>query len=302
MVGYREYSGSEVLAENLIGDTAECWFAVRDLESGQSYTYTVQGYTEDGRLTGTATVTAKTVLPQVKDIKTGNTYNKVNEESNTIFIQVADNDNLLPLAEENTVCAVYSDGVLIGNAVLDTNQSSSNTALYTLNWDMTGWADGEHVIRVVLTDIDGASDEYSETLIIDRGVPAQIVGVTAVGDHDVLHINWAMAAETDTHVYRIYRRTETDGPYRLIAQINDRETLTYTDKTIKKDRVYYYYVVGVNELDQEGVPSVVVAATLAPDTQAPVVTKLSPTSGSYLKGTVTLQVTAEDDIALDLPG
>lgn len=299
VVGYNVYSGSEVLAENLIGSTSECWFAIRGLETGSSYTYTVQGYTEDGRVTGIAQVTAKTVLPQVKDIKSGNTYNKVNEDSNTIYIYVTNSRNLLPLVEENTVCAVYSDDVHIGDAVLDTEKTNSSTAIYTLNWDMTGWADGEHEIRAVLTDIDGASAEYTETLIIDRGIPAQIVGVTATGDHDVLHISWAMAAETDTHVYRIYRRTETDGPYRLVAQINNRETLTYTDKTIKKDRVYYYYVVGVNELDQEGVPSVVVAATLAPDTQAPVVTKLSPANGTYLKSTVTVQVTAQDDIALD---
>lgn len=299
VVGYNVYSGSEVLAENLIGSTSECWFAIRGLETGSSYTYTVQGYTEDGRVTGIAQVTAKTVLPQVKDIKSGNTYNKVNEDSNTIYIYVTNSRNLLPLVEENTVCAVYSDDVHIGDAVLDTEKTNSSTAIYTLNWDMTGWADGEHEIRAVLTDIDGASAEYTETLIIDRVIPAQIVGVTATGDHDVLHISWAMAAETDTHVYRIYRRTETDGPYRLVAQINNRETLTYTDKTIKKDRVYYYYVVGVNELDQEGVPSVVVAATLAPDTQAPVVTKLSPANGTYLKSTVTVQVTAQDDIALD---
>ena len=294
VVGYNVMHNGEI-----IGTTTDCQYAVRNLEPETSYTYTVQGFAEDGRLTGASQVTAATVLPKIKDIKTVSAVNKINEISNTISIYVANSGNLLPLESENTVCALYCDGEFIGNATLDPTQSSTSTALYTLAWDMTGWADGEHEVRVVLTDIDGASTEYSETLIIDRGIPAQIVGVTAVGDHNVLHISWAMAEEVDTHIYRIYRRTETDEDYRLIAQINDRETLTYTDANIKNDRVYYYYVVGVNELNQEGVPSLVVAATLAPDTQAPIVTKLQPANGTYLKNTVTLRMYAEDDIALD---
>ena len=294
VVGYNIFCNGEI-----IGTTTDCQFAIRELEPETSHTYTVQGFAEDGRLTGASQVTATTVLPQIKDIKTVSAVNKINEISNTISIYVVNSRNLLPLGTENTVCALYSDGEFIGNATLDPTQSATGTALYTLAWDMTGWADGEHEIRVVLTDIDGASTEYSETLIIDRGIPAQIVGVTAVGEHDVLHISWAMAEEVDTHIYRIYRRTETDEDYRRIAQINNRETLTYTDANIKNDRVYYYYVVGVNELNQEGAPSLVVAATLAPDTQAPIVTKLLPVNGTYLKNTVTLRMYAEDDIALD---
>lgn len=293
VVGYNIYCNGEI-----IGTTSGCTYAVRDLMPETSYTYTVQGFAEDGRTTGATQITATTVLPEIKDIKTVSTANKINELSNTITIYVTNRGNLMPMDEENTVCSLYSDDIPIGNAILQTDMSNGNTAVYTLNWDMKDFADGEHDVRVVLTDIDGTSDAYSETLIIDRGIPAQIVGVTAFGDHDVLHINWAVAAETDTHIYRIYRRTETDGNYRLIAQINDRNILTYTDSNIKKDRVYYYYVVGVNELNQEGVPSLVVAATLAPDTQPPVVTKLTPQNGTYLKNTVRIAVTAEDDISL----
>ena len=292
VVGYTITCNGEI-----VGTSAECLYAVRGLEENTSYTFTVQGYTEDGRTTGVGELKASTVMPDVIDLRTVSNTNKINEASNTIYIYVTDRGNLGDAGSVVQLSYAGHDGaVVIGQAQIDDDLSTSAVAVYTLNWDLDGIEDGEYQLTAALTDPDGATGSLTETVTVDRRVPAQILGITAFGNVDVIHLNWAVAAELDTHIYRVYRKSDLDDSYRLIAQINDRATLTYADRNIRKDRTYYYYVVGVNELNQEGVPSLVVGATLAPDQEAPVVTKMAPANGCTLLGQVTLSVTATDNV------
>ena len=294
VIGYTVERDGEV-----VGNTTECGFTERNLTMNKVYTYSVYGYTASGETTGVAKIDVRTPAPNITSIRTDNSSNKIGLK-NTLYVYIADNKNMDPLGDEEAeVNLYYLDGdkkILIGEARRNYSLGNSSNAVYTADWDITALEDGEYEVLASVTDIDGAYDEYSEIISIDRSVPEQIVGVIAVGDIDVIHLNWAISAEADTKAYRIYRRAEGDEVFRLVAQINDRNTLTYTDDNVKSDRIYYYYVTGVNEFGQEGPASETAGATLSRDMEIPVVTKLSPVSGGYLSGEVTIGLTAEDNV------
>lgn len=236
VVGYTVFRDGEV-----IGTTTECSFTDRELVTGRAYSYSVQGYTEEGDTTSATELTVTPAGPNILDIKTGNSLNKINESSRTISIYVSNSKNLQPLGDERTTGKLYyvnqNDQILIGEAELSATLGSASTGVYTIDWDISVFEDGEYELLFVLTDVDGESDEYSETVTIDRSVPEQIVGVTAIGDVQVIYLTWAISTEADTTIYRIYRRAESDEAFRLIAQINNRNTLNYTDSNVKTDRM-----------------------------------------------------------------
>ena len=296
VVGYRIERDGEV-----VGTTTECSFTERGLMTGTEYTYSVYGYTEDGATTRAAEIKVTPSAPSVLDIKTGNSLNKVGVR-NTIYIYVSDNNNLDDFDGKTTAAKLYymkgDTRILIGEAKRDASLGRKTTAVFTTKWDITDIKDGEYELLFSITDIDGATDEYRETVSVDRSVPAKIVGVTAIGDISVIHLTWAISSEVDTNIYRIYKRAESDTAFRLVAQINNRKTLSYTDSKVRTDQIYYYYVVGVNEFGQEGEASEIAGVTLSADTEAPVVTKLSPANASYLTRTAAIGLTAQDNVSV----
>ena len=296
VVGYRIERDGEV-----VGTTAECSFTERGLMTGTEYTYSVYGYTEDGATTRAAEIKVTPSAPSVLDIKTDSSLNKVGVR-NTIYIYVSDNNNLDDFDGKTTAAKLYylkgDRRILIGEAKRDASLGRKTTAVFTTKWDITDIEDGEYELLFSITDIDGATDEYRETVSVDRSVPAKIVGVTAIGDISVIHLTWAISSEVDTNIYRIYKRAESDTAFRLVAQINNRKTLSYTDSKVRTDQIYYYYVVGVNEFGQEGEASEIAGVTLSADTEAPVVTKLSPANASYLTRTATIGLTAQDNVSV----
>lgn len=296
VVGYRIERDGEV-----VGTTTECSFTERGLMTGTEYTYSVYGYTEDGVTTRAAEIKVTPSAPSVLDIKTGNSLNKVGVR-NTIYIYVSDNNNLDDFDGKTTAAKLYylkgDRRILIGEAKRDVSLGRKATAVFTTQWDITDIEDGEYELLFSITDIDGATAEYRETVSVDRSVPAKIVGVTAIGDISVIHMTWAISSEVDTNIYRIYKRAESDTAFRLVAQINNRKTLSYTDSKVRTDQIYYYYVVGVNEFGQEGEASEIAGVTLSADTEAPVVTKLSPANASYLTRTATIGLTAQDNVSV----
>lgn len=296
VIGYTISRNGEVIAT-----TSELCFTDRGLVTGTKYTYSVQGYTEEGQATPATEISVTPTGPSILYIQTDNRLNKVDDEHSTISIYVSDNKNLQPLGSEQTVGKLYylngETPVLIGKAELSTTSGGSATAVYTVHWDISALEDGEYALLFTLTDVDGATDTHSERIRIDRSVPAQIVGVTAIADAQKIYLAWEISSEADTGVYRIYRRAESEQAFRMVAQINDRNTLTYPDSDVTADQIYYYYVVGVSGFGTEGKASEIVGATLSADTEAPTVTKLTPANASYLTGIAKFTLTAEDNVS-----
>jgi len=297
VVGYTVYRDGVA-----IGTSADCSFIDRGLVTGQSYVYTVDGFTAEGDRTAASTLSLTPTAPNVLDIRTDVTLNHVNDDHNTIYITVENRGNLQPLGDDRTVGMLYlrdeDERSLIGEGVLSSSLGSSAKSVFTVTWDVAALVDGDYELLFVLTDVDGGSDEYGEIVTLDRSLPVKIEGAIAVSDVSVIHLSWAIAKEITTNRYLIYKRAETDETFRLLAKIDNRSTISYTDSKVKKDHIYYYYIVGVNGFGLEGEPSDIVGATLSADTEAPMVTKLSPANMSYLSGTTTLQLTAQDNVSV----
>lgn len=271
-----------------------------NLETDYTYCYEICGYTKEGILTDKSEIKVTPKSPEVLSIKTGYSSDKISEEDSTIRISMNNTRNHEGLnGKTNRSQLYYVENhirYLIGNTVLE--NTDENIAVYSINWDITAFEDGEYVLVFVFEDVDGAVTEMRKTVSIDRSRPGKIVGVSAVSDVNGIFLSWAISGEVDTETYRIYRRAAGEEQYRLLKAISGRDILAYTDTSVEADQTYYYYVVGVNEFGREGEPSDVVGATLADDTEAPVVTKITPANSSYLSGQVNFTVSAQDNVSV----
>lgn len=284
-----------------IGRTSGNLFVDRGLNERESYVYEIKGVLLDGTLTDSEAVTVELCDPKILDLQSDH-HNKIDDNHSTIQITVDNKfNNYGPLADdENSMYLYYlvnHERRLIGKANF-AGASFQGTAGYSLNWDITGYEDGDYVVVAVYTDVDGTSVEYRKTITIDRSRPEKIVSVSAISGVNGIFLSWAISGEVDTETYRIYRRAAGEEQYRLLKEISGRDILAYTDTSVEADQTYYYYVVGVNEFGREGEPSDVVGATLADDTEAPVVTKITPANSSYLSGQVNFTVSAQDNVSV----
>ena len=284
-----------------IADVTGTSYTDRELETGGSYTYTIYGYTADGRTTAGTTLSVTPALPVISDITASNTLNKIGLQNGAVSICLKNNGNLAPLdglcAEGKLYFMLDGERVEIGGFTVDTDPEGAQTVIYTVNWDVSDVSDGEYELLAVITDIDGGASSYTETFIVDKTVPERIVNLIAIGEIEHITLSWAIAAEIDT-TYRLYRKVSTDESFTFLCDINDRSTLSYTDDNVDNDKIYNYYIVGVNDFGQEGEPSIIAAGTLIEDLEAPVVTKLTPQNGKYLNGEIVFRVTSEDNVAV----
>jgi len=293
VIGYEIFRDGES-----VGTTEECQFIDRTLEPGTKYVYSVKAYTANGEYTEVLEYcSATTALPEITDISVDNKLDKINDKYNSIYIRVKDSGNLGRLNdEEKTTGMLYLQN---GDERILLDEMLPVTEQYTFAWDISGYEDGKYTLVFVLTDVDGASDEISKTVEIDRSVPAKIENLFALGQVQKIVLSWGIASEIDTTAYRIYRREGTEGEFTLLKEISSRNTLSYADTTAKEDTQYYYYIVGVNSFGYEGEICDAVMAELSKDKEAPQTTKLTPANLAKIRGNVTFRITAQDNVAVD---
>jgi hypothetical protein len=286
----------------IVGETTDCNYYDNNLTAGQTYTYQVYGLTADDEESGKTSVTATPTEPKINSVKTDNVLNKIGETKNTIYIETPNTKNHLPLGEKKITGLLYyitpgtDERILIGGATVKT--ITATTVIYTLNWDIEDIEDGTYDVVFVLTDVDDTSAEKMAQITVDHTVPQKIVSVSAIGDISGITLSWAISSEIDTTRYKIYRRSELDTDFYVLTTITSRSTLTYRDTTVAADRLYYYYVVGVNDFGQESPISNVAVALKGVDEELPQVTKLTPAHKSYVNGNVSINVTAIDNVAV----
>ena len=285
-----------------ISTTESCTYADRTAEPGQTYTYTVMGCAADGTTTSGTDISATTASPAILSIYTENEYMTLSPLDHTLYASTANTGNMIDFEGSSPVGKFYyitgENHVLIGEAVIKSDLSTNDTAVFSTQWDVSGFETSAYEVVFTITDIDGESASATQTIQIDNDYPERIVSVAATGALTSIYISWTIAAEIDTTGYRIYRSTSADGPFALIASVTDREALTYADKTAVDDCVYYYYVTGVNYLGLESAPSDTVCATLSPDATAPTITKLTPADGRRISGNTSISMTAQDDLSV----
>ena len=301
--GYQVYrDGTE--KENLLTETPvkDTFYRDEGLKTEETHIYYVCTSLTNGKRSSFAQVTATTKAPSVRKIYTDSSRNRVGIGKNKLYAEVADSTNLKISGIKETRGEFYylnQNGrkVYIGEGKL-TAGKAKGTAIYETSWNFDDLESGSYEVVFVLTDGDGESAEQKAEVQIDKSRPEQIQKVTATGDVDQVIISWRIAAELSTTGYRIYRKAETDEDYRVIGYINERNTVAYTDKSVKQDRTYQYYVTGVNEFKVESLPSEIVSASPSADTEKPQIIKMYPSANSRINGSVSLGARAVDNIGI----
>ena len=286
----------------ILDETGDCFYVDRLLEVGETYNYQVYGVTYDNIESARATVDVTTSAPVISSVMTAHAQNKISPNKNTIYVDAVNSKNYQPLGQDETICRMYfrAPGTHIREYVGEADLVVINAATltYIYNWDVTFIPDGDYIVGFRLIDVDGAYDEKELAVKVDNTPPAKIVDVRANGTLNGINVSWAIAAEGDTNQYKVYRRAGTDGSFVVVATINDRNTLGYLDASVVADVTYYYYVVGLDDMEQESVPSNIASAKKGSDAEAPTVTKMTPASNSYIGGTTSIAVTATDNVGV----
>ena len=129
--------------------------------------------------------------------------------------------------------------------------------------------------------------------------PAEkLAGFVAVGGIYKVELSWTKAAEASVTGYEIYRKSQADRDFDLLVKIDSRDTLAYIDSSVVAGNEYTYRITAVKG-EIAGEFSDEVSAVPTKDTIPPVVTKLTPASGSLISGTVNVTVTASDNIGIE---
>ncbi|MGN1131288.1 MAG: leucine-rich repeat protein, partial [Ruminococcus sp.] len=282
----------------IVATVKNCQYIDYDLETGETYTYSVYGVTAGNEKTGVAKVQVTPQPIQFTDITTSHSQNTISELDGVITVNAVNNSNGYTLEGEPVSGKLYyidnDKRVFIGKSTLTVGEKLQ----FNVNWDVKDVPAGEYDVVFVYTDPDGYESETTGKVRVDKSMPEKIVNVFAVGDYNSILVSWAQSSEVDSKIYKIYRKSEVDTDFSLIATIKNRTTLSYTDTNVKKDRLYYYYVITENSFGLQSEPSDEAVAMRAVDTEAPIVTKIIPSSYSYINGSQVIKVEATDNLML----
>ncbi len=177
-------------------------------------------------------------------------------------------------------------------------QQVSGSADFVGYWDLTDLTTGDYCLKFVFTGKEGDTSTYYRRANVDRTHPGKIDEPMIIPAETSISIAWQVAREATTTGYRVYRMVDNSGEYSLIATLNDRETTSYKDTNVVKDKIYSYYVVAIDEFGQESLTYDVVSAGLIDDVVPPSFTKMTPISTSYIYRSTRFRVYASDNVGV----
>jgi len=162
------------------------------------------------------------------------------------------------------------DGALRGYYVYrrELNQSENETSEYRklvdtlLNEHTNRFADTtavegnsyEYAIQAI--DIFGGKSELSSSAKIFLSIPLPIApgGLRAENNSNSILITWDETIQNRLAGYRIYRYVRGTNPI-IVGQINNVKELSFTDSTVRKGNLYFYFITSVNNGGKESKPS-----------------------------------------------
>lgn len=134
--------------------------------------------------------------------------------------------------------------------------------------------------------------------IFEKEAPAPVESISAYGDVKCINVSWSRASKIDTG-YRLYRRAEDEAEFTLLESFADRDVTSYADYDVEEETIYSYKIVVTDGAYVVSADSAEASAQTLVDTEAPVVTSLTPGSGRRINGTVTITMSAQDNVAVD---
>ena len=304
-VGIKEYelyrrSGNEeyeLIAEHIKKTT----YKDEGITAGIQYKYYLIAIDTSGNRSENGIETdASAALPQIYSVspydkaKLGGNYiefsviytNWGNSLNNTVLIDYEDKNN------EWKPVTTYP----LGQSVY---QNSTNLLYSTYKWYMGDAEFNDSVrFRITLTDEDNNTAEKIVSCIFDRTAPAVPEDFAAADNGGTVRLTWKPSASDDCTGYNIYRSTSVGQEYTKIGYVSGRNTLSYTDNSVKKDVKYYYAIEAYDDFNNISEKAESGEIVVEDDRQAPVVRSIGPDKSVIGNGTVTIITRAEDNKAV----
>jgi len=169
----------------------------------------------------------------------------------------------------------------------------------TYDWDVSALAEGTVSVRGIAKDTAGNVSTGASYVQyqIDHTAPAVPTGVAVAASAGDMMLTWQQGTETDLASYIVYRAEQESGPYEVLK---DRLfALGYRDWGVEAGKTYYYKVVAVDRAGNTSEAGGPVSASLAPDTEGPVILSISPASGTLLPANPYVGVAVSDNYRID---
>lgn len=279
-----------------IGSTTDLkYFDGATLVPGKTYYYVVQ--TEDlvGNISGySAEValaipadTAKPVIASIDPISGSYVGKDVEIQAN-----VSENLGLFKVVFEYSV----DNGTIWKSLYTDYDINFNNkTAVFEadVDWssaDVSELPEGNVLVRVTAYDkAMNVSDSVTVSYIVLRTPPLAPTGLVAIARSGNVKLTWNPIIDPGFDHYMVYRAETPFGSYGEEG-IAWTKYPFYTDMdygdSLVKDKTYYYVVQAVDKAGNQSVFSTPASIVWTPDTTAPFLKIVSPSAGSFLKGTV----------------
>lgn len=179
-------------------------------------------------------------------------------------------------------------------------EKQEEKAEFTL--DVSQAEEGNLYVRGVAADKAGNTGDASIEApyiqyVVDHTPPKAPEGFTAIADAGYIELRWTMGQEDDLDDYLLYRAEGTEGAYELLAE--KLYSLNYIDRSAKEGVEYRYKLQARDYAGNKSSWGEELTASLAEDTDAPVIQSVYPANGSVIGPfACTVSVLASDNVKL----
>lgn len=141
------------------------------------------------------------------------------------------------------------------------------------------------------------AEEETSAVFAEKAAPDPVDTLVAYGDVKCIKVSWNMASKIDAG-YKLYRKAEGEEEFTLLKSFSDRSVTSYTDYDVAEETIYIYKIVVTDGNYVVSEDSLEASAQTLVDTEAPLVTSITPANGTRINGTVTITMTAQDNVAV----
>ena len=281
VVGYHVYRSGKQIAETT--DTA---YTDSGLTADTDYEYAVSAFTAAGTETAQSVpVKVHTAGPKIRSAEFP--AETVSDANSDLIVRL---EQAAPL-KEMKLDVKGPDGKTVSEVV---SLEDKDLSAVNYHWDVSQLTNGTYQIGITVTDLDGASDTDTVSVKVENKPLSQVTLKGTAGDRTAV-LAWSLAEEASVTGYTVYRLKADGKTWEAIAEIEGRNTLSYTDTQLTAGEKYTYAVASKNRYGQESQKSTGVTVTPKADSTPPEITLFTPKGGQRVSGKLSVKVQAKDE-------
>ncbi|MBO5241192.1 MAG: PKD domain-containing protein, partial [Lachnospiraceae bacterium] len=297
VTAYNLYRDGELIAEGIKGHT----YKDSGLKENTLYTYQLTALDEAGNESEKSKeVDGAVSMPEILEISPKD-YAILGGESTNIEVRYKDCGN----STGNTVQLFWYDHEAKNWNTITPQPLMQEYYQYGILRSKTTWifpetATGEDVdidVKVVVTDVDGNTDEQIVTYTIDQTAPTPPAELEVAENNGIVVLTFSPSSSVDAAGYILYRKAEQEDTYREIARIEGRTSGWHQDKMVETNGNYIYRLTAYDIYGREGnyIQSDVIS--ISADKSRPSIKSMTPQAGDVNKK-VSICVEGKDNRAV----